>query len=124
MKKIIVNDKSAGAVKVPVRIFKKINGKTVMDIIKELDMFNKLIDYHYNVCQEYKNTEDVGSDSMIEYISEVLYEEYNASDDDCEAMAKAIVNFLEEELIEEICDRDDNARDYYETREEARKGNY
>lgn len=107
---IIIKDKSTGAVKVPVRIVKKLKDMTADEAIKAFDMFNVLIDYHYSTCDEYKNTDDVASDEMIEYISEVLYDEYKDDDFDYETLAKQIMDKLEDKLIDEIEYRDENAR--------------
>ena len=47
------------------------------ELIREMDLKNILIDYHYEVNQEYQNFDDIeDEEEMIAYITEMLDEVY------------------------------------------------
>lgn len=93
----------------------------LLNLIKDLDIRSKLIDYHYNVCREYKVTDDIESDEAMEYVVEILEE--NDIEDSTE-VAKKIMELIGDELIAEIYERDEDADETYRELEEARRGRY
>jgi len=72
--KINVVDKSTGVVKIPVWIVKPIWDMSIDQIIKLLDIEEKILDYHYNFTSEYQNVDDIYSEEIIEYLAEVLFD--------------------------------------------------
>jgi len=124
--KIKVKDLSKGVEKVPVRIPKAIDNISDEEIlIKALDLKNEILDYHYNVEQEYKKVDDIYSDALVEYVADLIYDYcQDAEFDGYEEMAKRLIAKLEDDIIDEIYKRDDNARDWEEARNEGLKGDY
>lgn len=123
--KIKVKDLSKGVEKVPVRIPKAIWNMSDEEIIKATDLKNQILEYHYNVEQEYHKVDDIYSEGLEEYVSELLYEyaqepEYDGYDE----IAKRLIAKLEDEIVDEIYERDDNAREDYEARSEGLRGDY
>ena len=122
---IKVTDKSTGATKVAVRRVKPIWTMSDDELIKALDLKNVILDYHYEVEQEYHKVDDIYSDELKEYVADVLYDYCQAAEfDGYDEIARRLVEKLEDELVEEIYDRDDNARDWAEAREEGLRGDY
>lgn len=97
---------------------------SVEEIIKKLNLFNVMINYHYNVCEEYKNVDDLYSGETLDYLSEVLYDAYQNDDFDYNELSKKIMDSLEDKLIEEIYCRDENAEEDYNARKAGLKGDY
>ena len=124
--KVKINDKSSGAMKVEVRRPKAIWAMRGDEIIKALDLKNKIIDWHYSTESEYKNVSDIYSDDLVEYVSELIYEycQEPQYEDYCEGLARRIISNLEEELVDEIYARDEEARDFEEARNEGMRGDY
>ena len=123
--KIQVKDKSTGATKVAVRVEKPIWNMSADELIKKLNLKDVILDYHYRVEQEYKKVDDIYSDSLVEYLADVLYDYAQVDDyDGYEDKAREIVDKLQDEVIEEIYDRDEDARDYADQIREAREGRY
>lgn len=110
--KIKVNYKEKKAVKVPVRIVKPIWVMTDEELIKSLDLKNKIIAYHYDVEQEYHKVDDIYSDGLVEYVSDLLYDYCQEPEfDEYDEYAKRLISSLEEEVVDEIYDLDDNAKE-------------
>ena len=123
--KIKVTDKSTGATKVAVRVVKPIWEMSDDELIKALDLKNVILDYHYDVEQEYHKVDDIYSEELKDYVAEVLYEYCQASDfDGYDEIAGRLISKLEDEIVDEIYNRDDNARDWAEAREEGLRGDY
>ena len=123
--KINVKDKSTGATKVAVRRVKPIWAMSDEELIKALDLKNEILDYHYKVEQEYKKVDDIYSDALVEYVADLLYDYCQEAEfDGYEEIASRLISKLEDELVEEIYDRDDNAREDYEARMEGLRGDY
>lgn len=123
--KIKVKDLSKGVEKVPVRIPKAIWNMSDEEIIKATDLKNQILEYHYSVEQEYHKVDDIYSEGLEEYVSELLYEYAQEPEfEGYDKIASRLVAKLEDELIEEIYERDDDASETYREIEEARKGQY
>lgn len=123
--KINVKDKSTGATKVAVRVVKPIWNMTDDELIKALDLKNEVLDYHYNMEQEYKKVDDIYSDDIVEYVAELLYEYCQSSEfDGYEEIAKRLMGKIEDEVVEEIYERDENAREWSDVVREAQMGRY
>lgn len=123
--KINVKDKSTGATKVAVRRVKPIWAMSDDELIKALDLKNEILDYHYKVEQEYKKVDDIYSDALVEYVADLLYDYCQEAEfDGYEEIASRLITKLEDELVDEIYDRDDNAREDYEARMEGLRGDY
>lgn len=97
-----------------------------VQIINELDIFNRAIQYHYDIETEALNTDDIYNGKMADFIADELAE----YDDDqneyqyYEKIAKDIMNEIADDLEAEILERDRDAMEYENERREAMKGNY
>lgn len=123
--KINVKDKSTGATKVDVRRVKPIWAMSDEELIKALDLKEKILDWHYKVEDRYHEVSDIYSDALVEYVAEELYNYCQEPEfEGYDKIASRLVAKLEDELIEEIYERDDDASETYREIEEARKGQY
>ena len=123
--KINVKDKSTGATKVAVRRVKPIWTMSDEELIKALDLKNEILDYHSRVEQEYKKVDDIYSDALVEYVADLLYDYCQEAEfDGYEEIASRLISKLEDELVEEIYERDEDARDWADEVREARMGRY
>lgn len=123
---IKVKDNSSKATKIAVRgKAKPIWSMTEDELIKALDLKKEIIDYHYSVEDRYHEVSDIYSDELVEYVAELLYDYCQAPEyDGYEELAGKLISKLEDEVIEEIYEEDDNAKETYEEIEEARRGEY
>lgn len=123
--KINVKDKSTGATKVAVRVVKPIWNMTDDELIEALDLKKEILDYHYSAEQEYKKVDDIYSDEIVEYVAGLLYEYCQSSEfDGYEEIAKRLMGKIEDEVVEEIYERDENAREWADVVREAEVGRY
>lgn len=123
--KINVKDKSTGATKVAVRRVRPIWSMSDEELIKALDLKNEILDYHYKVEQEYKKVDDIYSDALVEYVADLLYDYCQEAEfDGYEEIASRLITKLEDEIVDEIYERDENAREDYEARMEGLRGDY
>lgn len=89
------------------------------ELIREMDLKNILIDYHYEVNQEYQNFDDIeNEEEMIVYITEMLDEAYGEDEQYNPLVAGILYHMVKDDVIEEIHIRDENAREYDEERME------
>lgn len=89
------------------------------ELIREMDLKNILIDYHYEVNQEYQNFDDIeNEEEMIAYITEMLDEAYGEDEQYNPLVAGILYHMVKDDVIEEIHIRDENAREYDEERME------
>ena len=89
------------------------------ELIREMDLKNILIDYHYEVNQEYQNFDDIeDEEEMIAYIAEMLDEAYGEDEQYNPLVAGILYHMVKDDVIEEIHIRDENAREYDEERME------
>lgn len=104
----------------------KYQNMTVEQIISDLDIVKKAIEYHYDIETEALNTDDVYNGKLLDFIADELAE----SDDDAmawseyEKIAEKIMDVITDDLVEEINERDRDAMEYENERREAMKGNY
>lgn len=123
--KINVKDKSTGATKVAVRRVKPLWSMSDEAIIKTLNLKEKILDWHYEVENRYHEVSDIYSDALVEYVAEELYDYCQEPEfEGYEEIASRLITKLEDELIEEIYERDDDTSETYREIEEARKGQY
>lgn len=123
--KINVKDKSTGATEVAVRRVKPIWNMSDDELIKALDLKNEVLKYHYEVEQEYKKVDDIYSDEIVEYVAELLYDYCQSPEfDEYGEIAKRLMGKIEDEVVEQIYEWDEDAREEYEERYEAMKGEY
>lgn len=123
--KLNVKDKSTGATKVAVRRVKPIWAMSDDELIKALNLKEEILDYHYRVEDCYHEVSDIYSEELVEYVAEVLYDYCQEPEfDGYEEIAKRLISKLEDELVEEIYERDDDAREWAEQVREARMGRY
>lgn len=86
---------------------------SIENLLKEMDLKNILIDYHYNVNKEYHNVEDIeDEEEMIDYITEMLDEAYGEDEQYNHLVAGFLYNAVKEDVIVEIFERDDNATEF------------
>lgn len=89
------------------------------ELIREMDLKNILIDYHYEVNQEYQNFDDIeDEEEMIAYITEMLDEAYGEDEQYNQLVAGILYHMVKDDVIEEIYIRDENAREWDEERKE------
>lgn len=89
------------------------------ELIRKMDLKNILIDYHYEVNQEYQNFDDIeNEEEMIAYITEMLDEAYGEDEQYNPLVAGILYRMVKDDVIEEIYIRDENAREYEEERME------
>lgn len=122
--KIKVTDKSSENGRVKVNVVTKISLKK---LIEDMDLFDKLIEYHYNVNSEYRDISDLTSDEIIYYIEELLCDYYDKDYDkatEYTKLAKEALAEIADKLIDAIYDRDDNATELAKERAEAFRGEY
>lgn len=123
--KINVKDKSTGATKVAVRRVKPIWSMSDEELIKALDLKEKILDWHYRVEDRYHEVSDIYSDALVEYVADLLYDYCQEAEfDGYEEIASRLITKLEDEVIDEIYERDDDASETYREIEEVRKGQY
>lgn len=97
-----------------------------VQIINELDLFNKAIQYHYDIENEALNTDDVYNGKILGSIADELAENDDTENEYryYEKIANDIMNEIADDLATEICDRDRGAMEYENERREAMKGDY
>lgn len=89
------------------------------ELIREMDLKNILIDYHYDVNQEYQNFDDIeDEEEMISYITEMLDEAYEEDEQYNPLVAGILYHMVKDDVIEEIYIRDENAKEWDEVRRE------
>ena len=83
------------------------------ELIREMDLKNILIDYHYEVNQEYQNFDDIeDEEEMISYITEMLDEAYGEDEQYNPLVAGILYRMVKDDVIEEIYIRDENSREW------------
>lgn len=97
-----------------------------VQIINELDLFNKAVQYHYYIEDEALNTDDIYNGKILEFITDELAENDDAENayQYYEKIANDIMNEIADALATEICDRDRESMEYENERREAMKGQY
>ena len=115
MKKIKVQDKSSKQMKVRVNVKHDVMGMPLDELAKKMNLKDQLLDYHYEVCNEYQNVDDIenGADVVAEMLAD-----YAGSDDDFYSLAEQLLDLVKDEVIEEIFERDEDAREWDEEKKE------
>ena len=111
MRKIKVQDHSTGKVRVYVRVKHDIRDIPLAELAREMNLKNELIDYHYEVNNEYQNVDDI--EDSADLVNEMLAE-YAETDEDFYDLAERLLDFVKEDVIVEIFERDENAREWDE----------
>ena len=113
--KINVKDKSNGATKVKVRMVKRLYTMSNKELIEALNLKEKILDYHYEVEDRYKVVDDIYSEGLRDYVSELICD-YAQSDeyDKYDELAQKLIDEVKDEVIDEIYERDDNAKEGWE----------
>ena len=95
-------------------------------LVDELNIKNEVIEQHYRLTTDFCETSDITSDEMIEFVADLLYDNYGGEfeDFDYEKKASEIIDYIADEVIEEIINEDRKAEEDFHAREEGRKGNY
>ena len=89
------------------------------ELIREMDLKNILVDYHYEVNQEYQNFDDIeDEEEMVSYITEMLDEAYGEDEQYNQLVAGILYRMVKDDVIEEIYIRDENAKEWDEVRRE------
>lgn len=91
---------------------------TPNEMIKDLNLKNALIDYHYDVNEEFQNVDDIeDSENMIDYIQSMIDEAYGEEDENY-VISVMLYSMIKDDVIEEIMIRDEDAKDYDESKKE------
>lgn len=109
MKKIKVQDHSTGKVRVHVRVKHDIRGIPLAELAREMNLKNELLDYHYEVNNEYQNVDDI--EDAADLVNDMLAE-YAGTDEDYYDLAEQLLDFVKEDVIAEVFERDDNATEF------------
>lgn len=110
--KVKVKDLSNGKQRVAVKVKRNVVGMPLEELAKEMQLKNNLIEYHYEVNDEYHNVDDIYD--SVELICDMLAEFSGDDEADFFPLAEELLEFVKEDVIEEIFERDDDARDYAE----------
>ena len=104
----------------------KYQNMTTEQIIKDLDIFKKAIDYHYKIETEAFNTDDVYNDEIFDFVAEELSEYDNDAMEygQYEKIAKKIMDEIADDLATKILECDRDAMEFANECHEAMKGNY
>lgn len=99
---------------------------TNAEIIEALDIKKELIDRHYEITTEFCDVSDITGEEAVEFISELLYDEFGGKfeDYDYERKACEILEIVADEVINKIFEEDEKASEDYEAMLEGRKGDY
>ena len=88
-------------------------------IIEETNIIQKLIDSHYAVNTEYKNTDDIDDkEEIVFFIYEDLDNQYG-EDEKHEKLAEEIYDAIYDALIERIYELDEEAEEYESAKRSA-----
>lgn len=115
MKKIKVQDKSSKQMKVCVHVKRDVRGMPLAELAEKMNLKNQLLEYHYEVCDEYQNVDDI--ENGVDVVAEMLAD-YTGSDEDFYGLAEQLLDLVKNEVIEEIFERDENAREWDEVKRE------
>lgn len=104
----------------------KYQNMTTEQIIADLDAFNTVVDYHYEIENESLKTDDLYDGTMVEFITETMAENDNNAMEygQYEKIAKKIMNEIADDLATKILECDRDAMEFENECREAMKGNY
>ena len=115
MKKIKVQDKSSKQMKVRVYVKRDVRGMPLAELAEKMNLKNQLLEYHYDVCDEYQNVDDI--EDAADLVNDMLAE-YAGTDEDFYSLAEQLLDLVKDDVIEEIFERDENAREWDEVKRE------
>lgn len=104
----------------------KYQNMTTEQIIADLDVFNTVVDYHYEIENESLKTDDLYDGTMVEFIAETMAENDNNAMEygQYEKIAKKIMDAIADDLATKILECDRDAMEFANECNEAVKGNY
>lgn len=104
----------------------KYQNMTTEQIIKDLDVFNTVVDYHYEIENESLKTDDLYDGTMVEFIAETMAENDNNAMEygQYEKIAKKIMDVIADDLATKILECDRDAMEFANECNEAMRGNY
>lgn len=104
----------------------KYQNMTTEQIIADLDVFNTVVDYHYEIENESLKTDDLYDGTMVEFIAETMAENDNGAMEygQYEKIAKKIMDEIADDLATKILECDRDAMEFANECNEAMKGNY
>lgn len=104
----------------------KYQNMTTEQIIADLDAFNTVVDYHYEIETEALKTDDVYDESTVEFVAELLAENDNDAMEyeQYEKIAKKIMDEIADDLSTKILECDHDAMEFANECNEAMKGQY
>ena len=104
----------------------KYQNMTTEQIIADLDVFNTVVDYHYEIENESLKTDDLYDGTMVEFIAETMAENDNNAMEygQYEKIAKKIMDEIADDLATKILECDRDAMEFENECREAMKGNY
>lgn len=86
---------------------------SIENLLVEMKLKNLLVDYHYEVNNEYHNVDDIlDEEEMVSMITDMLDEAYGENEQYNHLVAGILYTAVKDDVIEEIYERDDNASDY------------
>ena len=99
---------------------------TVEQIIKDLDIVKKAIEYHYDIETEALNTDDVYNGKLLDFVADELAEHDNDAMawSEYEKIAEKIMDEIADDLATKILECDRDAMEFANECNEAMKGNY
>lgn len=104
----------------------KYQNMTTGQIIADLDIVKKAIDYHYDIETEALKTDDLYNGTMVEFIADTMAENDNDAMEygQYEKIAKKIMDEIADDLATKILECDRDAMEFANECHEAMKGNY
>lgn len=123
---ILLNHKTINARKGNIMSQSKYKNMTTEQIIADLDIVEKAIEYHYKIENEAFKTDDVYDDQIFDFITEELAENDNGTMEyeQYEKIAREIMDIISDDLVIEILKRDHDAMEDANEINESRKGQY
>ena len=110
MKKINVKYITKGKVPVKVKVKRDVFSMPIEELAEEMNLKNNLIDRHYEIENEYHKVDDV--EDATEEIVYMLQEFSGDDESDFWSLAEQLLDFVKEDVIAEIYERDDNATEF------------
>ena len=110
MKKINVKYINKGKLPVKVKVKRDVFAMPIEELAEEMNLKNNLIDRHYEIENEYHKVDDI--EDATEEIVYMLQEFSGDDESDFWSLAEQLLDFVKEDVIAEIYERDDNATEF------------
>ena len=110
MKKINVKYINKGKLPVKVKVKRDVFSMPIEELAEEMNLKNNLIDRHYEIENEYHKVDDI--EDATEEIVYMLQEFSGDDESDFWSLAEQLLDFVKEDVIAEIYERDDNATEF------------